>query len=49
MCYSHGGRAGYGPRKVMASVLILGAIPSGLAGTVKNVTGLYLVRFFIGE
>ncbi|KAK7682148.1 hypothetical protein QCA50_014735 [Cerrena zonata] len=38
----------YGPRKVMAGVLALGAIPSGLAGTVKSAEGLYVVRFFIG-
>ncbi|KAK7058497.1 hypothetical protein VNI00_002131 [Paramarasmius palmivorus] len=38
----------YGPRKVMASLLILGAIPSGLPGTVTSVGGLYAVRFFIG-
>lgn len=38
----------YGPRKVMAVLLILGAIPSGLAGTIHTVGGLYLIRFFIG-
>lgn len=38
----------YGPRKVMASLLIIGAIPSGLAGTVPTANGLYIVRFFIG-
>ncbi|CAL1702989.1 unnamed protein product [Somion occarium] len=38
----------YGPRKVMAGLLAIGAIPSGLAGTVKSVQGLYLIRFFIG-
>ncbi|KAF8329332.1 nitrate/nitrite porter [Cantharellus anzutake] len=38
----------FGPRKVMAAILILGAIPSGLAGTVHSVQGLYAVRFFIG-
>lgn len=32
----------------MAIILILGAIPSGLAGTVTNVGGLYVIRFFIG-
>jgi NNP family nitrate/nitrite transporter-like MFS transporter len=40
--------AGYGPRKVMATLLIIGAIPSGLAGTVSTANGLYIVRFFIG-
>ncbi|KAF9239852.1 major facilitator superfamily domain-containing protein [Melanogaster broomeanus] len=38
----------FGPRKVMACLLILGAIPSGLAGTVSTANGLYIVRFFIG-
>ncbi|KAF9239855.1 major facilitator superfamily domain-containing protein [Melanogaster broomeanus] len=38
----------FGPRKVMAILLILGAIPSGLAGTVSTANGLYIVRFFIG-
>ncbi|KZT38056.1 nitrate/nitrite porter [Sistotremastrum suecicum HHB10207 ss-3] len=38
----------YGPRKVMAALLIIGAIPSGLAGTVTSANGLYAVRFFIG-
>ncbi|KAH7929502.1 nitrate transporter [Leucogyrophana mollusca] len=38
----------YGPRKVMAGLLVLGAVPSGLAGTVSTANGLYIVRFFIG-
>ncbi|KAI6106918.1 major facilitator superfamily domain-containing protein, partial [Pisolithus croceorrhizus] len=38
----------FGPRKVMAGLLICGAIPSGLAGTAHTATGLYTVRFFIG-
>ncbi|KAF8805920.1 putative high affinity nitrate transporter protein 2 [Phlegmacium glaucopus] len=38
----------YGPRKVMASLLILGAIPSGLAGTAHSANTLYVLRFFIG-
>ncbi|KAG0698595.1 major facilitator superfamily domain-containing protein [Suillus ampliporus] len=38
----------YGPRKVMAGLLIIGAIPSGLAGTVSTANGLYIIRFFIG-
>ena len=38
----------FGPRKVMAGLLILGAIPSGLAGTAHNVQTLYVLRFFIG-
>ncbi|KAF8804928.1 putative high affinity nitrate transporter [Phlegmacium glaucopus] len=38
----------YGPRKTMASLLILGAIPSGLAGTANSAHTLYVLRFFIG-
>lgn len=38
----------FGPRLVMASLLVIGAIPSGLAGTVSTAGGLYTVRFFIG-
>ncbi|KAJ7654749.1 nitrate/nitrite porter [Mycena rosella] len=38
----------YGPRKVMAGLLVLGAIPSGLAGTAHNAQSLYVLRFFIG-
>lgn len=38
----------YGPRKVMAVLLVLGAIPSGLAGTAHTANGLYFIRFFIG-
>jgi NNP family nitrate/nitrite transporter-like MFS transporter len=38
----------YGPRKVMAGLLILGAIPSGLAGVARNAQDLYILRFFIG-
>lgn len=38
----------YGPRKVMAGILVIGAIPSGLAGAISTVQGLYTVRFFIG-
>ncbi|UKZ69550.1 uncharacterized protein TrAtP1_010556 [Trichoderma atroviride] len=37
----------FGPRKVLASLLILGAIPSGLAALVTNIEGLETVRFFI--
>jgi NNP family nitrate/nitrite transporter-like MFS transporter len=32
----------------MAVLLVIGAIPSGLAGTVRTASGLYTVRFFIG-
>lgn len=38
----------FGPRKVMASLLVLGAIPSGLAGTATKASHLYAIRFFIG-
>ncbi|KAJ7433452.1 nitrate/nitrite porter [Mycena galericulata] len=38
----------YGPRKVMAGLLVIGAIPSGLAGTAHNAQTLYVLRFFIG-
>lgn len=32
----------------MAALLVLGAIPSGLAGTVTSYQGLLVIRFFIG-
>ena len=38
----------FGPRKVMAALLIIGSIPSGLAGTAHSANTLYAVRFFIG-
>lgn len=38
----------WGPRKVMAIILLLGIIPSGLAGTAHSAETLYAVRFFIG-
>ncbi|KAH8091841.1 nitrate transporter [Cristinia sonorae] len=38
----------YGPRRVMAALLVIGAIPSGLAGTVHTAGELYTIRFFIG-
>lgn len=38
----------YGPRKVMAGLLLIGAIPSGLAGTAHSAGTLYVLRFFIG-
>lgn len=37
----------FGPRKVLAALLVLGAIPSGLAALVTNIGGLEAVRFFI--
>lgn len=39
----------YGPRRVMAGLLLVGAIPSGLAGTASSYSGLCAVRFFIGD
>ncbi|GAA5967836.1 hypothetical protein JCM11641_005781 [Rhodosporidiobolus odoratus] len=38
----------FGPRLTMAAILVLGAIPSGLAGAISNAGGLYAIRFFIG-
>lgn len=38
----------YGPRKAMASLLVIGAIPSGLAGLAHSAETLYALRFFIG-
>ncbi|KAI5361606.1 Putative major facilitator superfamily, MFS transporter superfamily, nitrate transporter [Septoria linicola] len=38
----------YGPRKTFAGCLLIGAIPTFLAGTAYNVHQLYAVRFFIG-
>ncbi|GHJ86524.1 hypothetical protein NliqN6_2926 [Naganishia liquefaciens] len=38
----------FGPRKTMTCVLIAAAIPCGLAGLIKNYTGLLLIRFFVG-
>ena len=38
----------YGPRRVMVAILILGAIPSALAGTAYNAVTLNVLRFFIG-
>lgn len=37
----------YGPRKVMAVLLVIGAIPTGLMPLVKGIDGLYAIRFFI--
>jgi NNP family nitrate/nitrite transporter-like MFS transporter len=38
----------YGPKRVMASILIMGAIATGLIGFVSTGTGLIINRFFIG-
>ncbi|PSS36912.1 hypothetical protein PHLCEN_2v1230 [Hermanssonia centrifuga] len=37
----------FGPRLTMASILLVGAIPSALAATVTTPSGLYIIRFFI--
>lgn len=38
----------FGPRKCMVGVMVLGAIPSALAGTAHNAGGLITIRFFVG-
>ncbi|KAL2270093.1 hypothetical protein VTJ83DRAFT_2277 [Remersonia thermophila] len=38
----------YGPRKLFGGLLLAGSVPLGLAPLVRNATGLYLSRFFIG-
>lgn len=38
----------FGPRKTFAGCLLIGSIPTFLAGTVYNVHQLYACRFFIG-
>jgi NNP family nitrate/nitrite transporter-like MFS transporter len=38
----------FGPRKVFGGILLLGALPIGLAPLVQNASGLYASRFFIG-
>jgi len=38
----------FGPRKTFAACLLLGALPTALAGTIHNAAGLYVLRFFIG-
>lgn len=38
----------FGPKYTFAATLIIGAIPSALAGTVSSAGGLYAIRFFIG-
>ncbi|KAJ3268995.1 hypothetical protein HDV01_001950 [Terramyces sp. JEL0728] len=38
----------FGPRLVMVGLLFAGAIPTALAGTVHDATGLLILRFFIG-
>ncbi|KAF8859253.1 nitrate transporter [Acephala macrosclerotiorum] len=38
----------FGPRYVFVGCLLLGALPTALAGTVTTPTGLVILRFFIG-
>ncbi|KAL9099001.1 MAG: hypothetical protein Q9163_005437 [Psora crenata] len=38
----------FGPRYTFAGCLLLGAIPTALAGAVTNVRGLLALRFFVG-
>ncbi|KAI7885044.1 MFS general substrate transporter [Lichtheimia hyalospora FSU 10163] len=38
----------WGPRRVMACLLVIGAIPCGLTGLLGNGTGLIILRCFIG-
>ncbi|KAF1968466.1 nitrate transporter-like protein [Bimuria novae-zelandiae CBS 107.79] len=38
----------FGPRYTFVGCLLLGAIPTALAGTAKNAAGLYSIRFFVG-
>jgi NNP family nitrate/nitrite transporter-like MFS transporter len=38
----------YGPRKVFSMILLVGSIPIGLAPLIKDATGLYIIRLFIG-
>ncbi len=38
----------FGPRVIFAGCLLIGAIPTALAGTISSAAGLYVIRFFIG-
>lgn len=38
----------FGPRKCMVGCMIAGAIPTALAGTAHNASGLIAIRFFVG-
>jgi NNP family nitrate/nitrite transporter-like MFS transporter len=38
----------FGPRYTFAGCLLVGAIPTFLAGTISSPAGLYTIRFFIG-
>jgi sugar phosphate permease len=38
----------YGPRLPFAAMLCLASVPAAMIGLVRNATGLYVLRFFIG-
>jgi NNP family nitrate/nitrite transporter-like MFS transporter len=38
----------FGPRRVFSLLLLVGSIPIGLAPLIKDATGLYIIRLFIG-
>lgn len=38
----------FGPRLTFAGCLLVGALPTFLAGTISNAGGLYTIRFFVG-
>ena len=38
----------FGPRRVFGLILLAGSIPIGLAPLIKDATGLYIIRLFIG-
>lgn len=38
----------FGPRWTFITILFAGAIPTAMAGLVKNVSGLIALRFFVG-
>ncbi|KAK4039899.1 major facilitator superfamily domain-containing protein [Parachaetomium inaequale] len=38
----------FGPRTVFSMLLLVGSIPIGLAPLIKDATGLYIIRLFIG-
>lgn len=38
----------FGPRMVFVCLLLTGALPTALAGTISSVQGLYVIRFCIG-
>jgi MFS transporter, NNP family, nitrate/nitrite transporter len=38
----------FGPRLTFVGCLLVGAIPSALAGTAHNAASLYAIRFFVG-